>query len=181
MFDSSCIWYERRSLLNRIHLITRTIAQVEEVIDDGQADIPATTADNGDNSAVAAPTITLDDSINPTSSIEAIPTTTDIPIANGIPAASDIPTASDIPAASDIPTATTATDNTLPTAVESELPAVAANKTVDPLVCQALQQWYKSLNGNTWVVRTGWDSTDMTTCCSWFNVRCNKIGQVLRV
>lgn len=77
-------------------------------------------------------------------------------------------------------TSTATSDETAqPTSIESEIPTV--NKTVNPIVCQNLQQLYKSLNGNAWIVRTGWDSTDMSTCCSWYNVHCNTIGHVLKM
>lgn len=85
-------------------------------------------------------------------------------------------------ASSALPTATStlsSDDTAQPTAIETSLPAV--NRTVSPTVCQNLQQLYKALNGNTWIVRTGWDSTDMSTCCSWYNVHCNSIGQVLKL
>jgi hypothetical protein len=76
----------------------------------------------------------------------------------------------------------TTTDASLPSAISTQLPFIGGtNKTVDPLVCTALKQWFNSLNGNTWIMRTGWDSSDMSTCCSWYNVHCNSIGQVLKV
>lgn len=97
-------------------------------------------------------------------------------------ATSTIPTATSIIASDETTqaTSTIASDETAqPTSIESEIPTV--NKTVNPIVCQNLQQLYKSLNGNAWIVRTGWDSTDMSTCCSWYNVHCNTIGQVLKL
>lgn len=140
----------------------KNIAQNEDIIDDGQEDSDTTVDDNVD-----ATTTAIDDST--------IPTNTDISTATDAPPVSEVPTASDDPAM------TSTVDTSLPTSVESELPAPHVNQTVNPLVCQALKQWYNSLNGNSWIVRTGWDSADMTTCCSWFNVHCNSIGQVLRV
>lgn len=92
------------------------------------------------------------------------------------------PTENSTVVSSATPTPTTDTTNsTLPAIVGSELPAPSGNKTVNPAVCSALQKLYSSLNGNSWIVKTGWDSTDMSTCCSWFNVHCNGIGQVLKM
>jgi hypothetical protein len=163
------VYGKKITYVNNEHSIDTSIAQDEQVIDDGQQQ----QEEEDSTPTAAAVTTTSDDAIIPTN--EVIPTTTAITPS----ASSDIPV-SDTPIM-DTPTMTTSVDNTLPTSVESELPQVPVNRTVNPLVCQALQQWYNSLNGNSWIIRTGWDSTDMTSCCSWFNVRCNNIGQVLRV
>ncbi|KAG1038227.1 hypothetical protein G6F43_012721 [Rhizopus delemar] len=53
--------------------------------------------------------------------------------------------------------------------------------TVSPSVCKALQNWYNSLNGKNWLVSSGWDSSNMTSCCDWYSVHCNSIGKVLKV
>ncbi|KAI8875565.1 hypothetical protein K501DRAFT_338640 [Backusella circina FSU 941] len=89
------------------------------------------------------------------------------------------------------PTETTASDATKPTQTDGvsfgDDTPTAGNSTastprnVSPEVCQALKQWYNSMNGNSWVIRTGWDSANMSSCCSWYSVHCNNIGQVLKV
>jgi hypothetical protein len=85
------------------------------------------------------------------------------------------------------PTLTDGTDGTTDNSTSTdnstiiEPPVAGGNKTVNPLVCTALQKWYQSLNGNGWIVKTGWDSSNMSTCCSWFNVHCSGIGQVIKV
>lgn len=96
-------------------------------------------------------------------------------------------TPSDIPSFTISATPTSTDDASLPAPTDTDnstiidQPVPAANRTVNPAVCSALSKWYQSLNGNGWIVKTGWDSTDMTTCCSWYNVHCSAVGQVIKV
>ncbi|KAG0775969.1 hypothetical protein G6F22_012918 [Rhizopus arrhizus] len=136
---------------------------------------------------------TSDDSI---SSNDLTPTTTTVATAtfdSTTPTNSDIPSSSDNDenptTSSSIPTPTDADTLTIKpsSTVESESSIPTATHkpyippTVKPSVCHALQTWYNSLNGKGWIVSTGWDSSNMTSCCTWYNVHCNSVGKVLKV
>ncbi|OZJ01860.1 hypothetical protein BZG36_05152 [Bifiguratus adelaidae] len=47
--------------------------------------------------------------------------------------------------------------------------------------CFALQTLYQPLGGSGWFNNTGWTSTDMMSCCTWFGVGCDRLGAVLRL
>lgn len=85
-----------------------------------------------------------------------------------------------IPETETTPTSSMTADAPSSTNIETA-PSAPVSTTVNPLACTALQKLYTTLNGNAWVVKTGWDSTDMNTCCNWYNVHCNSFGQVLKV
>ncbi|KAL0073771.1 hypothetical protein J3Q64DRAFT_1842543 [Phycomyces blakesleeanus] len=58
---------------------------------------------------------------------------------------------------------------------------IPLNSIVSEATCSALSQWYKELGGTNWKTKTGWESTNMTSCCSWYNVHCSKFGQVDKI
>ncbi|ORX93965.1 L domain-like protein [Basidiobolus meristosporus CBS 931.73] len=44
--------------------------------------------------------------------------------------------------------------------------------------CSTLKTIYSNMNGPNWLNKTGWESQDASSCCSWFGVSCNNGGRV---
>ncbi|KAJ2956346.1 hypothetical protein NQZ79_g7784 [Umbelopsis isabellina] len=127
---------------------------------------------------------TDDSGVNPPSPTET--SSSESPIDSPADSSTDSPQPTSLPPDAGSTPVATVTTKSRP--VITGVPGLANNQTLNQqqldqlkTSCSALQQWYKDLGGPQWLVSTGWNNLDMTTCCSWTKVTCNKVGGIEKI
>ncbi|RUP48211.1 hypothetical protein BC936DRAFT_144829 [Jimgerdemannia flammicorona] len=112
-------------------------------------------------------------------------TPTPAPIDSGTPTPAPIDSVTSVIPTSALPPSPTTTAS-VPDI--SNVPGLPPNATLNQVQqralqssCNTLQQLWTQMNGSSWLVYNGWDSTNANStmsCCSWVKVTCNIVGVV---